>query len=499
MSTKTRLHFAAVLFLVICAAGVLLRVHSYAVNRSLWADEAMLALNITERSFRGLFEPLDFDQAAPVGFLLLQKAVVGLFGSRDFVLRLIPLLAGLASVPIMFLVARAYGARLAAFLSLGLLALSPRLIYYSSELKQYSTDVLATLVLLLVASKPLEEKAGPRAFVALGGAGSLALWVSHPSVFVFAGILLTLGVTLAARRDARRLRRLAGVGAVWGASFGLCYFVSLRSLGSNGDLAAYWSGSFAPMPPWRDLSWYGNAIIGMVKDPTQLPVNAVTAALLALGALSLALRQRRLMLVLLTPFLLALAASALRMYPFSGRLLLFLVPLLLLLLAEGVERMWLLLRRVSRPAGWLVTALLCLYLVHEPAVVACRNVQSPPMREEIRPVMAHVRENRLSTDLIYVYHGAAPAFRFYAPLYGFGRGDYSVGVPAEQGRAEYLGDADRFSGAQRVWFVFSHIGRSWTVNDRMLMLDHLDGLGRRIDDFASPGASAELYDLRRTK
>ena len=39
---------------------VLLRVRQYATNRSLWQDESSLALNIVERGFRGLLEPLDY-------------------------------------------------------------------------------------------------------------------------------------------------------------------------------------------------------------------------------------------------------------------------------------------------------------------------------------------------------------------------------------------------------------------------------------------------------
>jgi hypothetical protein len=31
--------------------------------------------------------------------------------------------------------------------------------------------------------------------------------------------------------------------------------------------------------------------------------------------------------------------------------------------------------------------------------------------EEIKPVMAYVQQNRLSTDVVYVYYGADPAFK----------------------------------------------------------------------------------------
>jgi hypothetical protein len=486
-----------VLFAAICLIGIFLRVYLYLANRSLFFDEAALALNIVDRSFIGLLKPLDYNQGAPIGYLLSQRAVISLLGNRDYILRLIPLLAGLISVPLMCAVATQYGGRLSALTSAGLFALSPTLVRYSSEMKQYSTDVLMALVLLFIAPKCLEDDAKPGTLVVLGVAGSLAVWFSHPSLFVLPGILLTLGLVFAGRRDLRRLYGLIGVGLGCGISLSLAYVVNLRYLGSKGELVSFWGSTFAPVPPWSDPGWFFRALWSMVRNPAGLPFSEITAGLLTLGIFSLAFRRRRFMLVLLAPFLLTLAASALRKYPFAGRLLLFLVPVLFLLLAEGVDRARMILLKVNRPHAGLVVAFLVVYLLYPSAAAAYRGLRSPPMGEHIKPVMSYVRDHRQSTDLVYVYYGAAPAFVYYGPQYGFERGDYVVGSRGDT--SLLLGDIEKLRSAQRVWCVLAHDISAATAVEQVFLLEHLGELGLKRAEFTSQGASVSLYELGQTR
>lgn len=54
--------------MTIIILGILFRLVQYLFNRSLWVDEAAVALI---RTISQLFEPLNYDQAAPNGFLVL--------------------------------------------------------------------------------------------------------------------------------------------------------------------------------------------------------------------------------------------------------------------------------------------------------------------------------------------------------------------------------------------------------------------------------------------
>ena len=85
------------LWILICW-GAMLRLTQYLSNRSLWLDESSLALNIVNRSFSQLLKPLDYGQGAPLGFLILERLAVHVFGTHEYALRLFPFLCGIISL-----------------------------------------------------------------------------------------------------------------------------------------------------------------------------------------------------------------------------------------------------------------------------------------------------------------------------------------------------------------------------------------------------------------
>jgi uncharacterized membrane protein len=132
----------------IIVLGIVLRLTQYLIDRSLWYDEALLALNILHRPLREIFQPLQYHQGAPIGFLVLEKLATTLAGKSELALRIVPFAAGIASLFLFSHVAKLFVSAKSALLALLLFALCPSLVYYSSEVKQYSSDVAVTLVLL---------------------------------------------------------------------------------------------------------------------------------------------------------------------------------------------------------------------------------------------------------------------------------------------------------------------------------------------------------------
>lgn len=141
LSSPTKFEWTIIVF------GALLRLTQFLSNRSLWLDEAKLALNIVNRSFVQLCKPLDYGQGAPIGFLMLERSALHLFGSGEYALRLFPFLAGMISLLLFYQLAKQSVPTGAVPIPPGLFATSAPLIYYSSEVKQYSGDVAIALLL----------------------------------------------------------------------------------------------------------------------------------------------------------------------------------------------------------------------------------------------------------------------------------------------------------------------------------------------------------------
>ena len=92
-------------FILIFCIGLFFRLKLYFLNLSFHCDEANLALNLISRSYPELFLPLERLQVAPPFFLVLSKIFYQFaffnFTPRvsDLMLRLIPLVSGIAAIP----------------------------------------------------------------------------------------------------------------------------------------------------------------------------------------------------------------------------------------------------------------------------------------------------------------------------------------------------------------------------------------------------------------
>ncbi len=346
--------------------GVFFRVVAYLWNRPYWLDEATLMGNVNRVPIFEFSGYLRGDQLAPFGYLIVERCVVNPFGVSGYVTRFLPLVCGLASLWLFKALAQRWLSARAALVALALFAFSDDLVYYASEAKPYSSDVMVCLAVLLAASNLTNQPAHGRRLAMLGLLAVACPWLSFPSSFVVAGCGAALILDRLARRSWVDLAWLLVLAGCWLISFALAYRAAHALLHPATTMYVFWDFAFPPIPP-RDLAAV-RKLVGILLEVFVNPLNLVSplapapalivpVVLLVAGGFSLARREWPVFLCLAVPIVLALAAGALRRYPFHGRLVLGLLPSFYLLIPEGVDRVR---QRIGRRLA-IVTLILLLF------------------------------------------------------------------------------------------------------------------------------------------
>jgi hypothetical protein len=181
------------------------------------------------------------------------------------------------------------------------------------------------------------------------------------------------------------------------------------------------------------------------------------------------------------PAVAAFAAAAAGLYPFVGRLLLFLTPGLCLVIARGIAV-------PGVPAVRVLLAASILALFGVQTVEECRH---PSRCEEVKTVVQYVTTHRSPGDAVYVYYGAKPAFKFYAARLGV---DTTSIVAEDENRdnaTECLTDLDAIR-ARRLWVIVSHRHPC----EIRAIVDHLNESRHLVTAYEVPGAATYLFEAR---
>lgn len=405
--------------------GAALRVLRFAGWQSLYIDEARLALNIAGRSYGGLLGRLDYDQSAPPMFLWAEKLVTQLAGVSDLGLRVLPLLAGLAAMFLVYPVARQFVTRGAAVLAAAMIAVAPAFVNYSSQIKQYTLESAVTLLLVWTALRARAGGASALQAPPMLIAVLAAPWLSAPSVFVVGAIVG--GLLLEALGDRRYLRPALTVALAGGASFAAVYFLAYSSASNNAYLDQFWHATF--LTPWGP--GFGHKVVeaayevpvGLLTGWPNIPfftndhlysLMVVAAALTALWAVGIARTFRGMGplhgTLLFGPLLLVLGGSAVGVYPFASRTMLFAAPLLLIGAAAGVQELW-------RQSGAFTRGLLAMAvlsaLVVLPLLWSSGLVIHRDGLEHLRPLVSRFQRIARPGEPVYVFAGSIPAWTFY--------------------------------------------------------------------------------------
>jgi hypothetical protein len=407
-SSTRRTH---VVIAVLLTFGGLLRVREYLADRSLWLDELAITRNIVNKSFAELLKPLSAAQSAPVGWLWLERATVSTFGNNEWSLRLFPFVFSIGSLVVFYFVVTRWLGGLSAALATAMFALSPLLIRYSVEVKQYGSDVFFVLLVIDLTTR-LHDRPSRGLLVAWTAVCMLAMWCSDASVLAIAG---SGAVLFAIRVRARqRVTELCVAAAVLTGSLALEYVVSLGPSERNSALRLYWSKGLAPQSfaPGRTLAWLWHSLVEIAVYPMQLTWATIGLAAVCAGLVLFVARRGMTSLLLLSPVAVVIAGGLLRQYPLSARLILWLAPILFIGLASLADTRIPLRRNPIAIAGAVIVCALSLPLLRGVNVVT-----KPIDIMDSRGAYAFAARHLETGDAVITDNVANLSYQYYAPRY----------------------------------------------------------------------------------
>ncbi|WP_146214636.1 hypothetical protein [Azospirillum thermophilum] len=460
----------------------------------------MIALNIIDRPYSGLLLPLKYDQSAPFLWLLVSKAVTDIFGHGEIALRLLPFACGVSSLLLFSLLAYRHLSLFGAAAAIFLFSVLNSLVYYSGELKQYSVDVLVTVLFMgLLLDHGTALLRSGRGIATLLGLGVAAVLFSHAATFVLLGVGGSLFIRAAVERDRRGMAVAAVIGLVWLAVFaGTLKLVASDSGALIAAMRKYWSEWFLPLDLWNP-SHFADAVKILLRLPEGWGFPPSSVTLIVLLSMIGFIRTWRRTPILAVFFVTILAgaslASMLQFYPMTGRFILFLAPAAIYLMAAGLAA------ASSAAPSLRIPILFCGVLVIGLVTLeaAWQFKRTPAFgREELNKSVAHVAARRQPGDAVYVYYAAVPAFRFYGePLTRAADGPVVYGRDPRADWNYMLSDFRRICG-HRVWFVWSHRTALSGVDEIRLFEFAAANLGRVLSREVYRDAGATLLDLTQS-
>ena len=481
--------------LLVVAAG--LRFYDLPGN-SLSHDEAAAA-NISRGALSEVIPGTRQGNSSPILYPLALW-VVQQVESTPFSVRLLPAAASVLTVAVMlFLLPRLGVNQWAAFLAALLATLSVAAIEQAQDTREYSLDAL--LVALLIAGLLWYLRDGKIVLlcVALFLAPLLQYGLALFGVAVMgAAIILPSPSTFPASEGNSYLNRVsnwlkARIALVWPAGCFLAgcvlsYAVTLRyqwRFGPDSYLAAYYHQGKFDAPAIFEFS-----INGIWRLLTyHLPEVVAIATLVALALLLVATLFRKVQgklperaIAVLFPLCLAISVGAalLGLYPLGDtRQVIYLGPLVFLAVGVALHGTAESLAGLTR-RGWLTPAL----VVAVAGAIALAGVgdlrQDSPYRtdENIKSVLAVLKERVREDDLVYAGRRVVPALRFYQEERP---ANYYYGNSSCHGSAELclrdLADLDYWLdvGNGRIWFVTYNRSPALANNLRGLSVERLGG------------------------
>lgn len=467
--------------------GILLRLRQFFFLRSFWLDEAAIAINIIRKSFLELAKPLDYYQVAPYGFLIIEKAFSSIFGNEDFVFRIFPLICGILLIFLFLsLLKNLHQQNFAIITGISLICLNFDLIYYTIELKPYIIDAFLTTLLIIIFLKLKNDF--DKKILINSIFYSLIIWFSYPAILIIFGTYITFSVIFLLEKDFIKLRKLILSSFLPFLSFLIYYLLILKNSGQNEYIKNFWKDHFAPLPfSSSSIFWYKRAFLWAMERPFNIQNIYLGSLFTFLGTFGIYKKDKNLFIFLTVVFFTLICVSAIGRYPLYQRLLIFSTPIFYLVLLYSFEVF------SNKLIKLIIFISFFIFLVFPLLKESPSILKFSMSKQEIKPALEYISENKLDEDLLAIHHSADTIFEFYKDRFSLNKMKLLRKIKPMWDQAEYKNVVEKIKKSKRVWLLFTDFRRQ----ENELFLGYIDTIGIKKDEKFYPGVELYLYEIRQ--
>lgn len=344
MRTRTGKFLTAIILL----GGVVLRFYYQFLEWSFNGDEVNLGLDIINHTLGELFYPFQNRQSAPPLFLLTQKILSNV--AQPYIsLKILTFLSSCASIFLFNrILKRSFPLKIGLIL-LALFCFNPFIISNSLTLKQYSIDLMMGLVAVSFFS---ENK---KRFITFSFFGIFCL-ISNVGLFFSASLIIFNLIKSFLEKNGRGLINWKTLKLIFPyilapIPYLIFYIWFLHQPGAEvlkNYMVNYWSAAFMPLD-FGIVKWLAiqAKVLMIFFFSTYWFLGLPMLLLFLYGAFIIVKRKKELfqhehfVIILIFTFtaLIHVLLSALKIYPFSDRLFLYLAPVIYLIIGIGIQQL----------------------------------------------------------------------------------------------------------------------------------------------------------------
>lgn len=417
MNRNNRTHTAlSYLPIIILIVGILFRLIVLIQNRNLLIDEVNVARNLYERSYTTLLSPLHYEQFAPPLFLWVCKWCMLHFGAYEWSLRLFPFVASIIGMILFYTLLKKLKIKSALFYPLSIVATGMIYVRYATELKQYASDFMVVMALLNMAIRYDLFTTAKRKFILIWTlAGSVAIWLSMPSVFVLTGIVAYYAIQYYHAPNVKNLGLYLVIPLLWLAQFVLYYSLLLAPSIQSDYLQNCHQQHMLMWPTsWSSCKHNFDALahyFSMMGGHWVLS-SGFNLLLLVVGIVYLTKKDWVRSILFVLPLLLLLLAALLHKFTLLPRVCLFSYPIVLLLMAKGFESI---LQGNQHKAFRVLACIAGVYTIF--MFNELKWLRHPPEFEKTIQGFTWIQQHDVHPEHIYVHDLVRPSKIYYTQIH----------------------------------------------------------------------------------